>query len=435
MECKLTSICAVLSRNPIPLREHLVRMIECLCLPGEAPVSGCVGDVPFRGRMGRVSVPDSISTSAIAQVGGDPHPDIIMDSPTFRPEGLEMSRSFLSNWPTKISGSAPLFGSAIVSSTGSLAVCRDPLGTRPLFMSRGEVMAFASEPASLQNIELGPIEAFPPAQLLMPESGAHIPLRMRIPREYSKVDKRVVLPKLVEALHDSIKSLPFPRALFFSGGIDSLVLAKVCEELDDTILITAGLEGCKDIERAKEAASSLSTPLEIVIISVEGMTEDIDLLSRMLANTDPMNLAVALPILHAAKRARELGFKIAVAGQGADELFGGYHRYLSDPYPSASMLKDLTDLHSRGMDSFHLATRSQGLDLHLPYLDETFLQSAISMPQDQKIGGGIRKLVLREIGLELGLNEQDVATRKRAIQYGSGVNKHVIKALKEREPR
>nr|WP_269850217.1 asparagine synthase-related protein [Methanosarcina horonobensis] len=44
-------------------------------------------------------------------------------------------------------------------------------------------------------------------------------------------------------------------------------------------------------------------------------------------STDPMKVAIGLPLYIAAKTAREGGKRVLLTGQGADELFGGYSRH------------------------------------------------------------------------------------------------------------
>jgi asparagine synthase (glutamine-hydrolysing) len=189
------------------------------------------------------------------------------------------------------------------------------------------------------------------------------------------------------------------------------------------------VKGSRDVAAAKVAARALSLDLEVVEIDPRKIPEEVRQLMGLIRDSNPINISVALPIWHAARRAAELGFEVGIAGQGADELFGGYHRYLSDLDPEGSMLGDLHGLHARGLDAFTVACRANGLDLFLPYLDPRVVYLALSLPVTMKISEGERKVVLREAGRTIGLKEDLVSTRKLAIQYGSGVNKHVLRAL------
>jgi asparagine synthase (glutamine-hydrolysing) len=143
-----------------------------------------------------------------------------------------------------------------------------------------------------------------------------------------------------------------------------------------------------------------------------------------------MQVAIALPILHAARAAAEMGLGTAIAGHGADELFGGYHRYISEPDPRESMLGDLFDLHFRGMDLCDLASRGAGVEIFSPFLDQSVIELALSLDTKHLIGPSGRKILLRKAGKKLGLSELSIKSPKCAIQYGSGVNKHVLRVVR-----
>ena len=45
---------------------------------------------------------------------------------------------------------------------------------------------------------------------------------------------------------------------------------------------------------------------------------------------DPVKASIGVPFYWVAEKAAEAGFKVMLAGQGADELFGGYQRYVTE---------------------------------------------------------------------------------------------------------
>lgn len=423
-------ICGVASSKPVRIGEYLRTIIAHETSHEAVPeVAGLVGDTSFSGKGSSVAVPAQRALCGVVRIGSGPLSDgVLTDPPTCRSDLLDVSRRFLLEQLPAASSQAPLFGSTILSCPDGMVVGRDPLGTRPLFVARRDVVAVCSNPRAIAGLGLGVPSRHPPSRMVHLGSGRQIGLRFQ-PRAWRCTGSSSTRA-FIEALRRAIQPIPAPRAVFFSGGIDSLILAKISEQLGDTTCIAAGIRGCRDLSRAECAASSLSSPLETVNIAVETIGRDVEFLSEVTCGETPMNLAIALPLLHAANRARELGIGTAICGQGADELFGGYKRYLSDPEPQLSMLRDLLHLHSRGMDSCTLAVRSRGVDIFLPYLDEDVLGIGLSLPLDMKIRNGKRKVLLREVGLELGLDERDVSVEKCAIQYGSGVGKHVAKILR-----
>ncbi len=427
---QMPSLFALVSPAPAPLGDLLSTMIASRPCQKDMPVEGFVGDAFFSGKVRSISIPRVKTRYGVAQVGGIPDiGDVFVDAPTSRPELLDAGRLLPELWNRKPAREWLLFGSTIYRTPEGLVVGRDRLGTRPLFQGSGNITGFCSEPYALSCTGFRNVTPFGPSRLYWTNLGKTLSLTSQTSPVPTPAETPTV-GELIEALSAAIRPLPSPRVVFFSGGIDSLILAKISEQLGETILISAGVEGCKDIIRAESAASSLSSPLEKVHIPLESIARDLVRLPRIIGTGKSMNLAIALPILHAAAKAYELGVESAITGQGADELFGGYNRYLSDPDPGMSMYKDLIDLHSRGMDSCDLAARAKGVDLFLPYLDETVLQRSLSLPVHMKIKDGVRKVILRRIGLELGLPPRDVSAKKCAIQYGSGVNKHISRILK-----
>src|SRR5208337_5195573 len=51
---------------------------------------------------------------------------------------------------------------------------------------------------------------------------------------------------------------------------------------------------------------------------------------ELIEEPDPIKASVGLPFYWAAEKAAEAGFQVMLAGQGADELFGGYQRYVNE---------------------------------------------------------------------------------------------------------
>jgi len=423
-------ICGVASSKPVRIGGYLREMIASeVSSQAVSEVAGLVGDASFAGEHSAVRLPTQRALFGVAMIGRGPMLDsFLMDPSSCRSDLLDVSRGFLLGQLPASPSEAPLFGTAILGWPDRMVVGRDPLGTRPLFVAGKDVVAVCSDPRAIAGLGLGAPSCLAPSGLVDLPSGGQVGLRFR-PKAWDGT-RGSSTRDLIAALRKAIQPIPSPRAVFFSGGIDSLILAKISEQLGETTCITAGLSGCRDLARAESAASNLSSPLETVLIAPEAIRKDVEFLSEADFAETPMNLAIALPLLHAATKARELGIDTAICGQGADELFGGYRRYLSDPRPQASMLGDLLHLHSRGMDSCTLAVRSRGVEIFLPYLDEDVVGIGLSLPLDMKIRNGRRKVLLRDAGLELGLAERDVSAEKCAIQYGSGVNRHVARVLR-----
>ncbi len=388
---------------------------------------------PASGPASRLRIPDTLVRCAVAQVGGDPDPGCLLRD-DFMP-GVPLPsdlKDFLLGDSHKAPEHAHLFGALVSFRAGDLVLARDALGTRPLFLGRNDIIACCTDPEALRKAAHVQPRPVPTGQGIRFDRGEHFDL----PADFQPVAPggQPAAEAIVAALSWGIEQIPVPRAVFFSGGIDSLVLARICIGYGETVLISSGIEGCKDLRRAEVAARALGADLEKVCIPRGTIPESVERLSSVIGTRDPMNLGISLPVMWAAQRASDLGLRWAVLGMGADELLGGYHKYLAQDRPQALMDADLRRLHSRGLDSCTLASRSQGVEAFYPYLGEKIISVALGLPIDSKIAGGIRKVALREVGARLGLPEELAHAPKCAIQYGSGVNKLVLDAIR-RETR
>ncbi|MEM2976797.1 MAG: asparagine synthase-related protein [Thermoplasmata archaeon] len=213
--------------------------------------------------------------------------------------------------------------------------------------------------------------------------------------------------------------------LAFSGGLDSSLLALLMARQGRAPeLCTVGLKGARDLAAAERAASLLGLEGRTVALVVEegDVLEAVRRLRSLLPSATMMELAFTIPLFIVCARTRE---RVIFTGDGADELFGGYHRYLRmRPGELESALRaDLERLIGNGIQRHRAIARSFGRELVTPYLDDEVVELARRIPPSEKVAGGERKLVLREAARLLGLPEELRGAPKRAAQYGSGVMK------------
>lgn len=187
-------------------------------------------------------------------------------------------------------------------------------------------------------------------------------------RELAARPRRELARRLETALRTSVRRrlmADVPVATMCSGGLDStLVTAFAREESPRLTSFNAALEGPVDEGRwARRAARALGVDLDTVRIGAEGFRED---LVDAIAHCEyPLENAGAVSISRMACRARALGVKVLLTGEGADELFGGYEHRLGGTFraflPARSRVPRL--LHRAHLDGVRLglATARQRL--------------------------------------------------------------------------
>src|SRR5829696_1037723 len=118
-----------------------------------------------------------------------------------------------------------------------------------------------------------------------------------------------------------------PVGLFLSGGVDSSLLAALVAKHSPIQAFTVGTHSKLDESRfASQVATHLGLPLNIRWVTGDDFRSRFD--DWCFFNDDPVADPSALALMLLAEHARLKGMKVMLAGEGADELFGGYHSYL-----------------------------------------------------------------------------------------------------------
>ncbi len=116
-----------------------------------------------------------------------------------------------------------------------------------------------------------------------------------------------------------------PVCSFLSGGIDSSIITGLASRYNDNIhTFTVGFETSNEFKYARIVSEHFNTNHHELIISNEHVIKYID---KMIYHMDePIGDAAFFPTLLLSEEISKQ-FKVVLAGEGADELFGGYDRY------------------------------------------------------------------------------------------------------------
>jgi asparagine synthase (glutamine-hydrolysing) len=200
-----------------------------------------------------------------------------------------------------------------------------------------------------------------------------------------------------------------------SGGVDSSLVAQ-CAGRE---CVTVGLSDSHDLRQARHAAALLGLSCTYVTITPDEIEVAIPAVVAAIPKKEPVSTGIALTQYFIARWAGEQGYRRIITGQGADELFGGYSRYLQTATLAEDLARDIAGLQGQAARDQSVAAL-HGTYLSMPYLDVRVVRAALAIPAEEKVQGGHRKVPLRKVA-ERHIPRELAWNEKKAMQYGSGV--------------
>jgi asparagine synthase (glutamine-hydrolysing) len=245
-----------------------------------------------------------------------------------------------------------------------LLLARDRFGIKPLYYARNaDALTFASELRALScapdvedEIDHDALEAYlafnsipaprsilrgvrklPPGHLLVAQDGAIALSRYARPgpppaAAMLRGTPEELAEELLDRLRDSVRAhmvSDVPVGVLLSGGVDSGALtALAAAEVGQVSTFSIGFEerSFDELRRARLVAQRYGTDHheEIVRPDPQALLEQVSS-----ACDEPLGDSSALPAYLVARLA-SAHVKVVLSGEGADELFGGYHTYVAD---------------------------------------------------------------------------------------------------------
>jgi asparagine synthase (glutamine-hydrolysing) len=150
---------------------------------------------------------------------------------------------------------------------------------------------------------------------------------------------------LIDAIQKQITSSDVPVGLFLSGGVDSGLIAGIAATINpniEAISMSVAQSERNEIDLAKNIAKRHGIKLHEVAMNEDCIGE----LPFLLKDIEPLADSSLLPLSFVAGQAR-LRMKVALTGDGGDELFGGYGiplRFLEKGRPYTGFKKTVSEL-------------------------------------------------------------------------------------------
>lgn len=237
-----------------------------------------------------------------------------------------------------------------------LILARDPIGKKPLYYhSDGETLFFASEIKAIlatgvkKDIDSDALYTYLAYQYTIGEKTMFKGIKKMLPgtmiiqepgesrtNKYWDIKENIgqasdsyFINRLRELLEESTKLrmiADVPIGAFLSGGIDSAGVTALARRYvkGEFHTFSIGFETFSELEYARIVSQHLGTTHHEIMVTADMVMEDLDQIAWYY--DEPLGDAAIINNYYLSREARKY-VKVVVAGEGGDELFGGYPGY------------------------------------------------------------------------------------------------------------
>jgi len=309
-----------------------------------------------------------------------------------------------------------------------LLVARDRLGQKPLYYTLvGDTLFFGSEIKQLlladkierkvnfealnaylsvgyvpgENTLFQNILRLSPGHYMTVENGQvriHKYWDVSYANRLDSIKESEIIERLDELIRESIRLRlisDVPLGAFLSGGIDSSTLVGYMSQLSNsstkTFSVGFPVEKFNEISFARIASNHFQT--DHYEYTMEKLSTD--LLEKLVWHHDePLGDSSCLPMYFVSRLARQ-HVTVALSGEGADEIFAGYHHY---PLEKMGQYYDL--LPNSIKNAVYALSKNilttESLEARSPFLDHKLIEFVAQIPPGFKLRGKVSKYILKE---------------------------------------
>ena len=131
------------------------------------------------------------------------------------------------------------------------------------------------------------------------------------------------------------------------------------------------------------------------------------------------------------EQAKKDKVKYLFSGLGSEEIFAGYQRHELAKNIQEECWNGLTNMYQRDLERDFTISNHFKIKLLAPFLEDKIITLAMNISEKEKLTKENNKLILRKIANELGLSKEIAFRKKRAAQYGSKLDRAILRIGKK----
>ncbi|MFC1979133.1 asparagine synthase B [Chloroflexota bacterium] len=317
-------------------------------------------------------------------------------------------------------------------------LARDPIGIKPLYYGYvDDNLYFSSELGAMSLANVEEVHEFPAGCYYTPKEGfvqyyEVPPIEDHLLTDVDETCKLIRETFITAVKKRLLADKEIHVGSFCSGGLDSsLVAAIAAEEIPNLHTFVVGMKDASgdesdDLKASRIAAAHIGSTHHELIFTEDEYYDALPLVIKKLESYDPSLVRCAVPCYFTCKLAAE-HVTVVLTGEGADELFAGYH-YMKN-YPMDTLNKEghrcIGNLHNINLQRADRMGMLFSLELRVPFLDMAMVDLSMKIPPELKIrrseeiGANIEKWILRKAFQETNYLPEDILWRYK-VQYTQG---------------
>lgn len=246
------------------------------------------------------------------------------------------------------------------------------------------------------------------------------------------IDFNIAKNKIKKLITSAVKkrvATNHPIVVFFSGGIDSVIVLKLAIQFhNDVLALIIGHDDAEDVTHAIKYCNEHNIKYKQIDFKNIDLLNSIPNVIHRIETFEPNPVRGATLSYLLSKEANKLRYKIALCGEGSDEIFAGYGDFLiiDDDEFHDYQIKLIKDLHRTQLLRVDKTAMGYSLEVRVPFLDKELTEFVLSLPQNFKVGiinnKEMTKFILRE-AFKDDLPKYIYERKKMTLMKGAGAGK------------